>query len=276
MTLREFPELEQGSDQWLEQRRGMVTASVVGQLITSRKIGAIDYDCPACGSAKTKPCQSKVKKAGEHVEIKTMHPERVALSATNRTRIIEPASNDDARALTATLVAERITGWTDPVFVSNDMWRGVEDEPRAVEKYAEHYGVPVTKTGFMVREFENGNQLGFSPDGLVGDEGLIECKSRRPKKHLQTILANEVPIENMPQCQAGLLVSGRKWLDYLSYCGGMPLFVKRVYPDPKWQEPIIAALDKFEETAAVMVSLYDEAIKGFALTERTIELEMVI
>jgi hypothetical protein len=45
----------------------------------------------------------------------------------------------------------------------------------------------------------------------------------------------------MAQCQAGLLVSGRKWLDFVSYVGGMPLFVKRVHPVPVWQEAIIAA-----------------------------------
>jgi hypothetical protein len=82
----------------------------------------------------------------------------------------------------------------------------------------------------MVRD-DWGFSLGYSPDGLVGDDGLIEVKCRRQKKHLQTILADEVPPENMAQLQCGLLVSGREWIDYVSYCGGMPMYVKRVYPD---------------------------------------------
>ncbi|WP_372730054.1 lambda exonuclease family protein [Nocardioides sp.] len=222
MTLIELPDLIQGSDEWLDQRRGMVTASVVGQLITASTI--------------------------------------------------KVARNDYSRALTATLVAERITGWTDPQYVSDDMLRGHEDEPRARDLYSEHFA-PVAESGFMVRAEENW-RLGYSPDGLVGDDGLIEVKSRRPKKHLTTILSGEVPAENMAQLQAGLLVSGRDWCDYISFCGGMPLWVKRVEPDPRWQDAIVAAVIAFEESAAEMVTAYETATAGMPKTERVVEMEM--
>jgi hypothetical protein len=127
----------------------------------------------------------------------------------------------------------------------------------------------------MVRTEDNW-KLGYSPDGLVGDDGLIEVKSRRPKKHLTTILSGEVPPENMAQLQAGLLVSGREWIDYISYCGGMPLWVKRVLPDPKWFDAITDAVITFEDTAAEMVTAYETATAGMPTTERVIELEMVI
>jgi hypothetical protein len=224
MTLIELPDLIQGSEEWHDQRRGMVTASVVGKLVTPKTI--------------------------------------------------RPANNDDSRGLTALLVAERITGYTDPTYMSDDMLRGVEDEPRAIEAYSEHYA-PVTTSGFMVRD-EDGWKLGYSPDGLVGDDGLIEVKSRRSKKHLTTILADEVPAENMAQCQAGLLVSGREWLDYVSYCGGMPLFVKRVRPDPRWFDAIIAAVEQFEKTAAEMIANYEASVADLPMTERVVEQEMVI
>lgn len=224
MTLTVLPDLIQGTDEWLDQRRGMVTASVVGQLITPKTI---------------KPC-----------------------------------SNDYSRALTAQLVAERITGWTDPVYVSDDMLRGTEDEPRAVATYEEHYA-PVTTVGFMIRDFGD-YRIGYSPDGLVGDDGLIECKSRRPKKHLQTILSDEVPPENLAQIQCGLLVSGREWCDYLSYCGGMPMWVKRVTPDQRWFDAIREAVELFENTAAEMVAAYQLATEGLPPTERVVEMEMVI
>jgi len=216
MTLRELPDLVQGSDEWLDQRRGMMTASVVGQLITPKTI--------------------------------------------------KPAGNDYSRALTMTLAAERITGWTDPVYVSDDMWRGTMDEPIARDLYSRHHA-PVTECGFMVRD-DWGYSIGYSPDGLVGDDGLIEVKSRRPKKHLATILADEVPIENMAQLQAGLLISGREWVDYLSYCGGMPMYVKRVTFDQRWHEAIIDALAAFEENVAVMIATYQAAIDGLPTTER--------
>lgn len=223
MSLTVLNDLLQGSDEWLEQRRGIVTASVVGKLLT----------------------------------------------ATGRV-----ASNDYSRALTTLLVAERITGHVDPVYVSDDMLRGQEDEPRAVEVYSEHFA-PVATTGLMVRR-EAAWTLGYSPDGLVGDDGLIEVKSRRAKKQLATILSGEVPAENMAQCQAGLLVSGRKWLDYVSYSGGMPMYVIRVFPDRRWFDAIVAAVEQFEEAAAEMIERYEAAIVGFPMTERVVEQEMTL
>jgi predicted phage-related endonuclease len=127
----------------------------------------------------------------------------------------------------------------------------------------------------MVRD-DWGFQIGYSPDGLVGDDGLIECKSRRAKKQLQTIVDDEVPAENMAQLQCGLLVSGRAWIDYVSYCGGMPLYVKTVYPDPEWFEAIVAAVTSFELAASLMTQQYRDATKGLPMTERVVEMEMVI
>jgi hypothetical protein len=215
MTLRIYENLEQGSDEWLQARCGILTASTVGQLIT----------------AKT----------------------------------VKVAANDYSRALTAQLVAERITGHVEPTFESYDMEQGHINEPIARDLYTEHYAYAY-EVGFMTNVF-NGYTLGYSPDGLVGDSGLIEIKSRQQKKHLQTILAGTVPLENMAQIQTGLLVTGRGWLDYISYCGGMPLWVHRVYPDPAWQEAIVAALTSFEQSAGQMIEAYQKADKG-PMTER--------
>ena len=217
MTLHVYENLEQGSDEWLKARCGIVTASVVGQLIT----------------AKT----------------------------------VKPAANDYSRALTASLVAERITGHVEPIHETQDMLRGTLDEPYAREAYAEYKGVNVAEVGFMVRD-DMGWSLGYSPDGLVGNEGLIEIKSRRQKKHLATILAGEVPLENMAQIQCGLLVSDRGWCDYVSYCGGMPLYVKRVFPDLRWQRAIIDAVEAFEANAEDMIATYRAATEGLPIPER--------
>jgi len=216
VTLQIFNDIEQGTDEWHAARRGIITASVIGQLIT----------------AKT----------------------------------IKVAANDTSRALTTHLVAERITGYTEPTFVSADMERGNWDEPIARDLYSEHYA-PAVEVGFMVREID-GHRLGYSPDGLVGDDGLIEIKSRRQKKHLATILADEVPLENMAQIHCGLLVSGRLWCDYVSFCGGMPLYVKRVYIDARWFDAITEALAQFEDTAAQMIATYTKAVDGRPATER--------
>lgn len=225
MTLTVHEELIQGSEQWHDVRRGILTASVVGQLITPSTL--------------------------------------------------KPASNDTSRAITALLVAERITGRTDPTWQSADMFRGVVEEPLARDLYSEHYA-PVTEVGFMSRDLGTG-VLGLSPDGLVGDDGLIEVKSRRQKKQLTTILSDRVPSENLAQCQAALLVSGREWLDYLSFSNGMHLWVKRVYPDPQWFEVIAAAVAKFEENATRMAIDYLAAVDGLPLADRIdYDLEVVV
>jgi len=191
---------------------------------------------------------------------------------------IKAASNAETRALTALLAAERITCFTDQTYVSDDMERGWDDEARAIEKYEKHCGVTVDSLGFMVRD-DWGFRIGYSPDGLVGKRGLIEIKSRRPKKHLQTIIADAVPAENMAQIQAGLLVSGRDWCDYISYCGGMRLWVKRVEPDTRWQSAIVAATQAIEDAIAVMTATYHKAVTDLPDTERntdpnTVELKL--
>jgi hypothetical protein len=165
-----------------------------------------------------------------------------------------------------TLAAERITGHVEPVQPSRAMERGTLDEPYARDKYAEHHA-PVTELGFMVRDFGK-FKIGFSPDGLVGDKGLIEIKSRAQKIQLKTVLANDVPAENLAQIQCGLLVSGRDWCDYVSYSGGMKLWTKRVYPDIGWHHAIIAAVEQFETTANEMVSAYLDATADMPDTER--------
>lgn len=224
MTLTILPDLEQGSAEWLDQRRGMVTASVVGQLLTP----------------------------------------------TGRV-----ASNDYSRALTARLVAERITGYTDDTFQNADLLRGVMEEPRARDKYAEVTGRTVQQVGFMVLEGD-GWRLGASPDGLVDDDGGIEVKSPRAKGHLQTILADTMPAHHVAQVQACLLVSGRKWWDFISWHGGMPMYVKRVLPEPVWHEAITEAVAGFEREAARMVERYETATKHLPPTERMAFFEEIV
>ena len=271
MTLHILPDLIQGSDEWMDQRRGIMTASVVGNLITTRKLTATDYDCPACEAPATEPCRSKTKPGAT---IKTMHTERADNARANPRTILETASNDNARSLTLLLAAERITGWTDPTYINDDMWRGSFDEPLARAVYAKHFA-PVEENGFMIED-KWGFRLGYSPDGLVGEDGLIEIKSRRPKNQVQTVISGHPPIETMAQLQCGLLVSGRKWIDYVSYAGGMHLWPHRVYPDQKWFAAIIAAVRAFEANVTEMLRLYAEGVEGLPLTERIVEQEIVI
>ena len=160
------------------------------------------------------------------------------------TPTLKPASNDKERAHLFELLGQRITRHTEPRYISDDMLRGQDDEIEARIRYAEHFA-PVTECGFITND-DHGFVIGYSPDGLVDDDGLIECKSRRQKFQVETILADRVPEEYMLQIQTGLLVTGREWLDFVSYCAGLPMFVKRVFPDARYQDAIIAAATDFE------------------------------
>ena len=263
MTLTTYPAIEQGTDEWFAARCGIVTASVVGQLITKGSPDPVTVGCARCGADPGSPCISTARKVP--TPIKTIHDERSA-AASALPPVYRPATGDMARTLALTLAAERITGHVEMVYPNRAMQRGTLDEPYAREVYSRTYA-PAHEIGFMVRDYA-GFKLGYSPDGLVGDDGLIEIKSREQKKHLATVLADTVPAENMAQIQAGLLVSGRAWCDYVSYCGGMPLWTKRVEPDQQWREAILDAVAAFEATASEMIRAYTTLIGGRPETER--------
>lgn len=215
MTLTIYEDLEQGTEEWLHARCGIVTASVVGKLLTST---------------------GKV------------------------------ASNDTSRNLTHTLIAERITGRVEYTFPNRDMQRGTMLEPYARDLYAEHYA-HVTEVGFMRRDGVDGWALGYSPDGLIGDDGLLEIKSRSPRIQINTIMFDRVPGANMAQLQAGLLVSGRDWIDYCSYSPGLPLYVKRVLPDISWFAAITDAVRAFTVAADEQINAYQEQTANLPNTE---------
>jgi hypothetical protein len=264
----------QRTDEWYALRCGVLTASAIGRLLTVRTLSALEYACPACGSAPGDACRSKAR-AGQ--ENKTMHPERTAAAVAGRPTsplIVEPATGDDARSVVTTAAAERIAGFVDPTWVSRDMQRGVDDEPFAVAAYSEHHA-RVSECGFMVRRWGGGFALGYSPDGLVGSDGLIEVKSRRGRTQVETVLSGQVPAENVAQLQAGLFVSGRAWIDYVSFAGGLHLWRKRVEPDPLWQNAIRAVCETFEADVTRTVDEYLAAVDGLPLTDRT-DLDMVV
>jgi hypothetical protein len=203
------------------------------------------------------------------------------ITASEMDRIVtpsgKPAKNDTSRKHLYELLAQRVTGYVEPHYISDDMLRGQEGEAVARDLYREHAPGPVhvCEVGFMVRQFE-GFRIGYSPDALVDDDGLIEIKSPRQKRHVETILDGEMPADHMLQVQTGLLVSGRRWCDFVSYCGGLPLFVARIWPDPNVQTAILSAVAEAEALLSAMEREYREATRGLVPTERRVEQEMVI
>jgi len=192
------------------------------------------------------------------------------LTASEMKLIVTPtlkaASNDKERSHMYELLAQRITGYVEPSYISDSMLRGMEDEIEARLEYHKTYA-PVQEVGFITND-KWGFTIGYSPDALVGDDGLIECKSRNQKYQIMTLCnyvsADTIDPDFMIQVQTGLLVSERKWCDLVSYCGGLWMATVRVYPDEKIQGAIIDAATAFEKRLSEAHEKYKAVLSSHA------------
>lgn len=143
------------------------------------------------------------------------------------------------------LIGEVITGEPAEMYSNAHMERGHEMEPVARQLYSDKESVEIVQVGF-IRNFKE-YPIGYSPDGLVLDKGLIEAKSRLPHIQAELLDKDEIPLTVKAQIQSGLWVSEREWLDYISYWPGMPLFVKRAYRDEKYIQNMESESKRFYE-----------------------------
>lgn len=207
------------------------------------------------------------------------------LTASEMKLILTPknlavANNDNSRAHVWEIASQRLSKYTEPSFQSYAMARGAEDEVEARILYNANYA-PVEDCGFVTND-EFGFTLGYSPDGLIGDDGLIEAKSRcqylQMKAIVENIALDTMPEEHVLQVQTGLLVTKRKWCDYITYCGGFDMATVRIFPDLEIQAAIINASTLFEEKVREKMALYvavKKSDKRILPTERRVEEEMV-
>ena len=118
------------------------------------------------------------------------------------------------------LVCERLTGKKEESFTNSHIERGIELEPIARSMYEMKNGVFVTEIAFV--EHATIPMSGCSPDGLVGEDGLIEIKCPTAGNHVETLTSNKAPSKYMPQMQWQMACTGRKWVDFVSYCAELP------------------------------------------------------
>jgi predicted phage-related endonuclease len=197
------------------------------------------------------------------------------------TPTLKIAANAKERAHLWEIAAQRISQFVEPTYVGDEMLRGHDDEVEARILYEKHFA-PVTECGFVTND-RWGFTLGCSPDGLVADDGLIECKSRRQKFQIETICGfyedGAIPEDFVLQIQGELLVTGRKWCDFISYSGGLPMAIMRVHPDEKVQSAILDAAAKFEARITEAIADYHAALTSgerFIPTGRKVEQEMFV
>lgn len=181
-------------------------------------------------------------------------------------KTIKPSTGETAQSLIARLAAERITGRVEETPQTWPMQQGVLEEPRARVAYMSTFDVDVAELGFMRRDWELGS-LGYSPDGVVGDHGLIEIKTMSPYRHVKHASRAMVPPEHMAQLQAGLFVSGRDWIDYISWCPGLPMWTRRVVRDSVWQLTIQDVVEAAAQSIAETVRDFEAATAGMPTPE---------
>jgi len=154
------------------------------------------------------------------------------------------------------LVAERLTGQSAASdYINADMQRGTDLEPIARMAYEERTGEMVEEVGFVMHPTL---AAGASPDGLVGDVGLLEIKAPRTHVHIEYLLANKPPKKYIPQMAWQCVCTGRAWVDFVSFDPKMPLrlqlFIVRYEPDTAYLSELVREIAAFDREVDEMVA----------------------
>lgn len=208
--------IEQGSQEWLQERCGKVTASRIADLMARTKTG--------WGASRAN--------------------------------------------YAAQLVTERLTGCVAPSFTNAAMIHGTETEPEARRAYEFFVDRDVQQVGFIPHPTIA--MAGASPDGLVGEDGLVEIKCPATATHIDTLLTETIPDKYVKQMMFQMICTGRKWCDFASYDPRLPermrLFVKRVEFNAEAAEEIEAAVRDFlaeiDNTVAQLRAKYEPQLEA--------------
>lgn len=138
------------------------------------------------------------------------------------------------------LIGERLTGEPAYSYTNEHMERGKVMESEARDLYAMIADVEPVKVGFIRR-----GDAGASPDSLIGNDGMLEIKTKLAHLQLDVLLNDELPSEHRAQCQGQLWIAEREWVDFVSYWPGLPLFRKRVFRDEAYIARLKVEVDTF-------------------------------
>lgn len=159
--------------------------------------------------------------------------------------------------LLALLAVERLTGQCVEMYQNAAMSRGIDLEAEARDAYGFHEGVAVDESGFVAHPILP--NTGCSPDGLLGDDGLLEIKCPSSmQKHLDALRTGAHAVEYRWQAQHQLMTTGRKWVAMASY-------------DPRFPEGLQLAITRVERDEAAIAELAAEIRKADAEVEAMVE-----
>lgn len=158
----------------------------------------------------------------------------------------------------AQLVCERLTNKPAESYSNAAMQWGTETEPLARAAYKAKMDVLVDEVGFI--DHPTIVMSGASPDGLVGQDGLIEIKCPNTSTHIDTLLSQTVPKKYADQIFWQMACTGRQWCDFVSYDPRLPadlqLFIKRIPRDDQYIKLLEAEVIEFlTETAHKVAQL---------------------
>ena len=169
--------------------------------------------------------------------------------------------NKSRESLMNIIIAERVSGNARDNFTSAAMQWGIDHEDDARTAYEVHTGNLVELTGFIPHP--EVKYLGASPDGLIDDDGILEIKCPNPATHIGYLRGGVVPEEYRPQVLLQLVVTGRKWCDFVSYdprAKELAFFCVRWTPTQEERDALLEECKKFlEETEKVLNELKEKA-----------------
>lgn len=165
----------------------------------------------------------------------------------------------------AELLAERLTGTVAEGFTSAAIERGSELEAEARLRYELQFGTAIETTGFVPHPTIA--MTGASPDGLVGDDGLVEFKCPNTATHIETLRGGTILKTYRDQMQWQMECTGRLWCDFVSYDPRLPasmqMHVQRVPRDDQYlaevRAEIIAFLNELDALVAEMVERFEQS-----------------
>ena len=147
----------------------------------------------------------------------------------------------------AQLICERLTNLPTESYTNAAMQWGTETEPKARQAYESHTFTSVVEVAMIPHPTIK--MAGASPDGTIGDDGLIEIKCPNTSTHIDTLLSQKVPSKYVTQMQWQMACTGRKWCDFVSFDPRMPdnlqLFIKRVDRDDELIKELETEVIKF-------------------------------
>lgn len=255
MIFHDFP---QGSEEWLQARSGSITASTFADAIAMVG-GLTEQQQKYVDAIRSGKDEDAARDAGGY-KTKVKRTESV-----ERAIIGQPVGefSDGSKKLAGDIAIERISG--KPYGAPPKAWvleRGHIMEVQARMAYEMRTGLLAQESGLCKTDDD---WFGYSTDGLVGDDGLIEIKCPIDSNKIAEMLKTGDVSEYIHQMQGGMWITGRKWCDFIMYVPdlervGNDLYIKRIHRDDNFIDSMVDQLMKFRESVQMRQSLFSKPL----------------